>query len=295
MAHVGFIGLGQMGGPMSRNLMKGGYRLKVHDVDRAAVDRLVKDGAEAAASPREAAEGAEAVFTILPIGAVVEEVVFGPAGVAEGVAGDALYVDMSTILPADTDRIGGRLAGRGIAMVDAPVGRTSAAAAAGKSLFMVGGTKENVERARPYLEKMGDTIVHCGPLGAGSRMKIVNNYMSIVSNLLTAETLTLAESCGIGREVALEVMRRTPAGRGHLNTTWPDKALKDDPEPAFMLDLAFKDLGLALDMAGQLDVPLATGAAARQIYALARGQGHGRHDWTTGIYRTLRALAGKAG
>ncbi|MBM3524108.1 MAG: sulfolactaldehyde 3-reductase, partial [Alphaproteobacteria bacterium] len=209
-----------------------------------------------------------------------------------GLSKDALYVDMSTILPDDTDRIGRRLETKGLAWVDAPVGRTSAAAVEGKSLFMVGGSAENVARVRPYLEKMGDTVIHCGKTGTGSRMKVVNNYMSVVLNLLTAETLTLAETCGVAREVALEVMRATPAGRGHMNTTWITKALKDDPAPDFMLDLAFKDLGLALETAGAKNVPLATGAAARQIYALARGQGHGRHDWTTAIYRTVRRLSG---
>lgn len=293
MSNVGFVGLGQMGGPMSQNLIKGGYRLRVFDVNPKAVAALAAAGAIAASSPKDAAAGAAVVFTMLPIGAIVEEAVFGPDGIAEGISKNALLIDMSTILPADTDRIGRRLAERGIAMVDAPVGRTSAAAVEGKSTFMVGGGDKDIARARPYLEKMGEAIIHCGPLGTGSRMKVVNNYMSTVVNLLTAEALTLAEACGIKVETAIEVIRGTPAGRGHINTTWPGKALKDDPTPEFMLDLAFKDMGLALETAAQLNVPLATGAAARQIYALARARGMGRDDWTTAIYRTVRALAGR--
>jgi 4-hydroxybutyrate dehydrogenase/sulfolactaldehyde 3-reductase len=293
MSTVGFVGLGQMGAPMSRNLMKkGGHVLRVYDVNSAAIAALVKDGAVATTSPKDAAAGAQVVFTMLPIGAIVEEAVFGPSGIAEGIAKDALYIDMSTILPADTDRVGKRLASSGIAMVDAPVGRTSAAAVAGTSTFMVGGKAADVARAKPYLQAMGEDIIHCGPLGAGSRMKLVNNYMSTVLNVLTAEALTLAEASGIKVETALEVLRGTTAGRGHINTTWPNKALKDDPTPEFTIDLAFKDLGLALESAGSINVPLATGAAARQMYAIARSQGRGRDDWTTGIYRTERTLAG---
>ena len=294
MSNVGFVGLGQMGGPMSRNLIKGGFKLRVFDLDAKAVAAVVKAGATAANSAKDAAKGADVVITMLPIGAIVEQAVFGPNGIVEGMGKDAILIDMSTILPVDTDRIGKRLKERGFAMVDAPVGRTSAAAVEGKSTFMVGGAAADVARARPYLEKMGEMIVHCGPLGAGSRMKLVNNYMSCVINLVTAESLTLAEACGIEIDTALEVLRGTPAGRGHINTTWPGKALKDDPKPDFMLDLAFKDLGLALDTAAPLNVPLMTGASARQMYALARARGMGRDDWTTAIYRTVRALAGRA-
>ncbi|MEE8499149.1 MAG: NAD-binding protein [Kiloniellales bacterium] len=138
---------------------------------------------------------------------------------------------------------------------------------------------------------MGESITHCGPLGAGVMVKLVNNYISAVVNLATAEGLALAEAAGIDRNVVVEVISQTPAGQGHIHTTWPAKALVDDPTPVFMLDLAYKDVGLALETAARLNVPLATGAAGRQIYAMARSQGRGRDDWTTGIFRTVRALA----
>ncbi len=139
---------------------------------------------------------------------------------------------------------------------------------------------------------MGESITHCGPLDAGAMVKLVNNYISAVVNLATAEGLALAEAAGIDRNVVVEVISQTPAGQGHIRTTWPNKALVDDPTPAFMLDLAYKDVGLALETAARLNVPLATGAAGRQIYAMARSQGRGRDDWTTGIFRTVRSLAG---
>lgn len=291
MAKVGFIGLGQMGGGMSRNLIKGGHSLKVFDLSETAVRKLVDVGAEPAANARMAAEGADAVFTILPVGAIVEEVVFGPDGIAEGISKDAVYVDMSTILPDETRAIGGRLAERGIAMVDAPVGRTSAHVAAAASTFMVGGEKADVARVMPYLECMGESITHCGPLGAGAVVKLVNNYISAVCNLVTAEGMVLGLAAGVDQETIVEVISQTPAGRGHIATSWPAKALADDPSPAFMLDLARKDLGLALAAAASAKVPLTTGGVAREIYNAASAAGRGREDWTTGVYRTVKDLA----
>ena len=294
MAEIGFIGLGQMGRAMSRNLAKAGHALRVFDIDSEAVQALVADGADAAGSPAEAARGVAFVFTMLQVGPIVEEVVFAGNGIAEGISRDALYIDMSTILPEETQAIGKRLAERGIHMIDAPVGRTSAHAVAGTSTFMVGGEDADIARARPLLEVMGETITRCGPLGSGAMVKLVNNYISAVINLATAEGLALAEAAGIGQDIVADVIGQTPAGLGHIRTTWPDKALKDDPTPAFMLDLAYKDMGLALETAARLNVPLATGSAGRQIYAMARVQGRGRDDWTTGIFRTVRTLAGLA-
>jgi 4-hydroxybutyrate dehydrogenase/sulfolactaldehyde 3-reductase len=293
MARIAFVGLGQMGGPMSRNLLKAGHELRVFDLDPRAVAAVAAAGAAPAPTAREAAIGAEFAFTILPVGQIVEEAVLGPEGLAHGLGESALLVDMSTILPEETRRVGQRLRERGVAMVDAPVGRTSAHAVTGTSTFMVGGDAADVERARPLLLSMGEAVTHCGPLGAGATVKLANNYISAVVNMATAEGLTLGLAAGIELDKMVEVISQTPAGQGHIRTTWPQKALVDDPTPAFMLDLAHKDLGLALDTAARLRVPLATGAAARQFYAIAQAQGRGRDDWTTGIFRTLKSLIGR--
>lgn len=291
MATIGFVGLGQMGGAMSRNLLKAGHRLKAHDLDGAAVAAVVAAGGEAVAGPREAAAGADFILTILPEGPIVESVVLGPGGIAEGMAPGALYIDMSTVLPDEAVRLGEALRARCLAMLEARVGRTSAHAETGTSTFMVAGAPEDVGRARPILLAMGEAITVCGPLGAAATMKLINNYISTVINLATAEGLAWGLAAGLELATMVEVIAQTPAGRGHIATTWPGKALVDDPRPAFMLDLASKDLGLALQAAAALRVPLATGAAARQIYAIAQGRGHGREDWTTGAFRTLKALA----
>jgi 4-hydroxybutyrate dehydrogenase/sulfolactaldehyde 3-reductase len=172
-------------------------------------------------------------------------------------------------------------------MVDAPVGRSSQHAVEGKLLIMAGGAQADVDRARPVLERLGDTIVHCGPVGSGARMKLVNNMMSITLNVTAAEALMLAQASGLDPELARKVMLGTPAGQGHMATTYPAKVLRNDLTPGFMVDLAHKDLGLALDLASQLRLPVPTATAARQAYEQARNAGHGRHDWTS-VYAVLR-------
>ena len=287
MQRIGFIGVGTMGGPMARNLLKAGLTLRVFDVNPKASEALTAEGASVAASPADTAQDAQAVITMLPNGADVEAAVFGPAGASERMQQGRLLIEMSTIAPAVTDRIAGRLRARGIAMLDAPVGRSSRHAVEGKLLIMVGGDAADLQRARPILEKLGDTIVHCGKSGSGSRMKVVNNFMSITSNVTTAEALLLAEASGLDPELARNVMLGTPAGQGHMGTTYPAKVLRDDLSPGFMVDLAHKDLGLALELASQLGLSVATGMAAKPIYDLARSEGHGRNDWTA-VYAMLR-------
>ena len=291
MSTIGFVGLGVMGAPMARNLMRGGHTVRGYDVSPAVMDGIAADGAARAGSAEEAAEGADVVITMLPTGLHVMDAVFGVSGVCEGVDRGALFIDMSTVLPMETDEIGQRLREHDIAMVDAPVGRSSQHAVDGKLLSMVGGEAGDVERARSVLRLLGDTIIHCGALGMGSRMKVVNNFMAIAINAVTAEALTLAEASGLERDVVLDVLRRTTAGQGHLNTTYPAKVLKGDTSPGFMIDLAQKDLGLALKLAESLSTPVTVGAAAQELYAQAQERGDGRKDWTV-LYSTVRSLAG---
>ena len=291
MAKIGFVGLGQMGSAMCPHLIKDGHHVTVYDVSQKAVSALEKQGAKGAKSPKDAAQDCEAIFAILPIGEIVEKVVLGTDGIADGMSGDAIFVDMSTILPDETRQIGKGLADRGFSMVDAPVGRTSAHAINGKSTFMVGGKKQDIDRVVPFLECMGEALTYCGELGSGSVVKLVNNYISAVSNLVTAEGLALGLKSGVSQDVLVEVISKTPAGLGHITTAWSDKALKDNASPAFMLDLARKDIGLALMAGASSKVPLSTGSVAREIYNIASATGRGEDDWTTGIYRTLKSLS----
>ena len=194
---------------------------------------------------------------------------------------------MSTIAPAVTDYIAEKMAERGIGMLDAPVGRSSQHAVEGKLLIMVGGTEADLKRSRPVFERLGDTIVHCGPVGSGARMKIVNNFMSVTLNATTAEALTLSEASGLDPELARKVMLGTVAGQGHMATTYPAKVLKNDLTPGFMIELADKDLALAIELARQLGVEVATGTAVKPAYEIARAEGYGRKDWTA-IYAFFR-------
>jgi 4-hydroxybutyrate dehydrogenase / sulfolactaldehyde 3-reductase len=287
---IGFIGVGVMGAPMVRNLLKGGYQLRVFDVNAAAMEALKPSGAMPSGTPAEAAKGMDAVITMLPNGEHVEDALFGKDGAAAAMAKGALFIDMSTIAPTVTDRIAKNMAERGIDMVDAPVGRSSQHAVEGKLLIMAGGSDGALARARPILEKMGDTIVHCGPVGCGARVKIVNNYMAIVANTTTAEALALAEASGVDPEVARKVMLGTTAGMGHMSTTYPAKVLKGDLTPGFMVDLAAKDLGLAIDFARNLGVSVATGETARDAYSRAQKNGRGRQDWTAIYAMTKESL-----
>lgn len=291
MKKIGFIGTGVMGLPMARNIIKGGFDVTAFDINSDALQTIRQDGGAAAESAKGAAEGADIVVTMLPNGDHVLDAVFGPNGAVEGMGQNTLLVDMSTILPTVTDEIANRLAATGHRLVDAPVGRTSLHAEEGKLLIMAGGQAEDVEAVQPILECMGDTIVHCGQTGAGARVKLINNYMSIACNVVTAEALTLAERSGVDRNLAIEVMMGTTAGQGHLATTYPAKVLKGDVSPGFMVDLAHKDMGLALDFAAAMKTPIPMGAAARQVYASAQVQGRGRDDWTA-ILETVRTLAG---
>jgi 4-hydroxybutyrate dehydrogenase/sulfolactaldehyde 3-reductase len=291
MSVVAFIGLGQMNHPISMNLLKNGHKLQVFDVDRDAVDSLAKAGAKGCKDPAEAAQGADFVITMLPNGELVHDVLFGENGVASTLSRNALTIDMSTIHPLHTDRLIGEMAKRGFEMMDVPVGRTSDQAVTGSLLLLAGGTDEQIERARPVLMLMGNELVNAGGPGMGIRVKIVNNYMSIALNALSAETATLCEALGLDFEVALTVMKGTPANKGHFTTTWPNKVLKGDLSPAFMVDHAHKDIGLALDVANRLHTTLPMGAAARETYNQARAQGRGKQDWTS-LLEHLRDASG---
>ena len=291
MSTVAFIGLGIMGEPMARNLLKGGHIVRAFDVRTSAMEAISSKGAVLATSPGNAAVDAEFIFTMLPSGKEVNQAVFGENGFAQSMTENSLFIDTSTILPADTDEISAKLAAKGLKMMDAPVGRLAQNAIEGTLLFMVGGLESDLENVRPLLNLLGDEIVHCGAVGMGARMKIVNNYQSTALNILTAETLTLAKASGLDVNLAVEVMRETTAGRGHMNATYPNQVLSGNIEPGFMIDLAHKDLGLALETTAALRAPAFLGAAARQAYSIAQSNGQGRKDWTS-VYLTLQQLAG---
>jgi 4-hydroxybutyrate dehydrogenase/sulfolactaldehyde 3-reductase len=291
MKAIGFIGLGAMGGPMARNVLKGGYTLRVHDVVPEAAEALRLAGAEPRPSPREVARDADCVITMLPDSPDVEAVLLGGDGVLAGARAGTYVIEMSTIDPSVSRRVGEILRARGLRFVDAPVGRTAAHAQAGTLLVMIGGETADVHAVEPLLRTMGSDLVHCGPPGAGITMKVVNNYLSCAASVLTAECLVLGVKAGLDLETMLRVMTGTAAKTAHLEMTYPAKALRGDFTPGFLIDLAHKDLGLALRLGAEERVPLAMGAVAREVYSAARAHGKGRLDYT-GIVTLLEETAG---
>lgn len=279
---VAFIGLGTMGAPMARNLVKGGHTLAVFDVSERAVEPFRKL-CRVAASPRQAAQGAQAVVTMLPDSAHVREALLGAQGACGSLARGALVVEMSTIAAAASSELAAELARRGYRMVDAPVGRTPRDAAAGTLMVIAGGSAQDVAEARPLFECLADTIVHAGPQGHGIRLKLVNNYMSAVGAVLAAEALTLANKAGLDRATTIRVLSGTTAGRGHLNVNYPRKVLAGDVTPDFPMRMAVKDVTHALCLGAELGAPLMLGAIAREVFALGKPWGRADEDWTAAL------------
>ncbi|HDX9079669.1 TPA: sulfolactaldehyde 3-reductase [Klebsiella oxytoca] len=292
MTTIAFLGLGQMGSPMANNLLQKGHAIRVYDVNQQAVNEIVQNGAKASITPAQAAEGADFVITMLPNGDIVRHVLLGKEGVSETLSRDALVIDMSTIHPLQTQVLINDMKEKGLSMMDAPVGRTSLNAIDGTLLILAGGTSEQIERARPILMCMGNELVEAGGPGMGIRQKLINNYMSIALNALSAEAAVLCESLDLNLDIAIKVMSGTAAGKGHFTTTWPGKVLKGDLSPAFMVDLALKDLRIAVDVAQQTGAPLNMGIAAESYYSSASESGRGRQDWSA-LLSQVRLQAGR--
>lgn len=278
--HIGFIGLGRMGRPMATNLLRKGFALIVHDIVPESVSVLVRHGAKAASSAAELARSSEIVFTVLPTHVEVEQVLLGPEGVVASARPGTLVVEMSTIAPASTDRIAAALAEAGMRFVDAPIGRLASHADRGECLFMLGGSDADCDAIEPMLAAMGTDIHRCGPAGSGIRTKLVNNYLAITSCQMNAEALTLMQAFGLDLDRSLEVIHGTTATNGQLRMNYATKVLAGDVEPGFQIDLAHKDLSLALEAAGAERVPMTLGAAARESLNLARAGGFGGKDFS---------------
>ena len=291
MGMIGFVGLGRMGRPMASNLTRKGFRLAVHDINRDAVAELELLQAKGVASVAEATRGSEIVVTMLPNSAVVTAIVAGEGGILQHATRGTLIMDMSTVSPETTDALAAKAAEKGIAFVDAPVGRLAAHADRGESLFMVGASASDFERVKPLLEAMGNTIYHCGPVGTGTRTKLVNNLLAVASCQLNAEALALSQRFGLDLERTLDVLYGTTAVNGQLRVNWPAKVLKSDTAPGFAIDLAHKDLSLIVEAANAAKVPMPMVAAAREAFSAARASGFGGQDFSA----MVDALCASAG
>ena len=213
---VGFIGLGVMGGPMALNILKGGHDLTVFDLNPEAVAQLTSAGARAAASPREVGAASEVVVTMLPEPHHVEKVVLGEDGVAAGLPPNGVVIDMSTIDPQTSQKIGAELRRRGLHMVDLPVGKTSEHAVTGTLTLMVGGEPEVIDRVKPVLDCMGNETYPCGGPGMGHAMKITNNLLATTIMAANTEALAIGVKSGLSLDLMIEIMKTTMAWNAQL-------------------------------------------------------------------------------
>jgi 3-hydroxyisobutyrate dehydrogenase len=286
MARIGFIGLGNMGLPMLRNLLVAGHDVTAFDLVASARDAAATAGAGVARSVVEVASTAELLITMLPEGRHVREVYLGVDGVIAAAADDALLIDCSTIDVATARAVWQAAAERGVEMVDAPVSGGVAGAANATLTFMVGGEEGAVARARPILEQLGATVVHTGSSGSGQAAKICNNMMLAIAMIGVAEAFTMAERLGLSAEALFEVASRS-SGQSWALTRYcpvpglvPGSPANRDYQPGFTTAMMAKDLRLAQDAATSVDVATPLGSEARNLYALFKGRGHGELDFS---------------
>jgi 3-hydroxyisobutyrate dehydrogenase len=290
---IAFIGLGNMGGPMARNLVKAGHMLTVFDVVKSNVDALVAHGATAADSAKHAAAVGEVVITMLPSSPHVKSVYLGDAGVLAGAAAGTTLIDSSTIDPATAREVAAAALARGFAMADAPVSGGTGGAEAGTLTFMVGAEPQLFERIKPLLGHMGKNIVHCGGAGTGQVAKICNNMLLGISMVGVAEAMNLGVSLGIDPKVLAGIIN-TSSGRCWSSDTYnpypgvlPNAPASRGYTGGFGTDLMLKDLGLATDAAKQAKASVVMGATAQQLYQLLSSQGAGGQDFSA-IINLLR-------
>ena len=274
---IGFIGLGTMGAPMARNLLKRGFALTVWGRRPEAIAPLVSAGAVAGESAADVASSSDIVMTMVTDTRAVEDVILGPRGVANGARSGVLVVDHSTIDPDATKRIAGELQARGIDMLDAPVSGGGAAADAGTLAIMVGGTGAALERATPALSCYGKSIVHIGPNGAGQVAKACNQICTIVNQLGAAEAMLLAERAGVDPRAVKEALMGGFAASRMLDLQAP-KMIARDFEGKVESRLHHKDIHIVLDLARSLGLELPASAAAADVLDRLQQRGGARHD-----------------
>jgi len=287
---VGFIGLGIMGKPMAKNLIKAGFTLVVHNRSRTAVDELVKLGATAAGSPREVASSVDTIITMLPNSPDVESVALGAKGIKEGAATGQLFLDMSTINPIVSQKIARELEPLGVAMVDAPVSGGEKGAIEGTLSIMVGGRSQDFERALPIFNVLGKTITHMGPLGAGGFTKLANQIIVAINLTAIGEALVFGAKAGVDPQKMIRALAGGLAGSKCLDQK-SEKILTGDFAPGFKIDLHFKDLNLIHEAARSVGVPIPTAALVEQLFAALRIRGRGGLDHS-GVITLFEDLAG---
>jgi 3-hydroxyisobutyrate dehydrogenase len=296
---IGFIGTGAMGRPMMANLVKNGFVVTAYDVAPEALRTAVTLGATAGGSAAAVAKASEVLVSVLPSSSHVEAAYLGAGGVLEGITAGRLAIDMSTIDPATSRRVADALQGRGVRFIDAPVSGGVPRATDGTLAIMVGGDARDVEAARPILSAMGSTVIHVGPVGAGEVAKLCNNLIAGVAAVAVSEAFRIAEGFGVDPRTLTAVIAKSSGNTWVMEHAHPVPGLaaraasNHDYAPGFTTDLMAKDLGLAVNAARELRVPVVVAPAAQQALRLASSHGLGKKDFTS-VYLFLKPSPGDA-
>lgn len=288
MAQIAFIGLGNMGLPMSVNLVKAGHSVQVFDLVASAIEIAVGHGAVAAASASSAARGADFVFTMLPAGQHVRSLYLdGDTPLLDAMERDAVAIDSSTIDAKTAQSIAAMATERERAFMDAPVSGGTAGASAGTLSFLCGASDQHFAKVEPVLQAMGKNIFHAGAPGAGQIAKACNNMLLSVLMTGTCEALNMGVKAGLDPAVLSEIMCQSSGGNWALNVYNPVPGVMENVPASrgyrggFMTDLMVKDLGLAMDLSQQLNAPVPMGSQARALYAMHKARGNGGLDFSS--------------
>lgn len=287
---IGFIGLGIMGEPMAYNLLKAGYDLAVFNRTPSRMERLLREGALAAGSPRELGESCDVVITIVADSPDVEAVVLGENGILAGLRPGGVVIDMSTISIAVTRRLAAEIESKGGEMLDAPVSGGDVGAIAGTLAIMAGGKREVFDRCLPILQVMGKSVVYTGGHGMGQTTKLCNQIICAVTNLAVCEAVEFSRKAGVDPGTMIEAVKGGSAGSWQLINLGP-KMVAGNFDPGFMIDLQQKDLRLALEAAREMQLPLPALALVNQLFAGCQAHGEGR-EGTQALIKSLRRLGG---
>jgi len=279
-----------MGRPMAKNLLKAGYTVVVHSRSQGPVDDVAAAGAKKASSPKEVAAQSDVLITMLPNSPDVELVALGKNGVIEGARSGLLYADMSSISPSVAKKVGAALAGKGVKMLDAPVSGGEQGAINAALSIMVGGDKAVFDQMLPVFQALGKTITLLGPLGSGNFTKLANQIIVATNLTAIAEALTLAKKAGLDRELTITALMGGLAGSKCLEQK-KGNYLGNTYNPGFKIDLHYKDLGLILESARELGVPVPVTAVVQELFNALRVKGRGGLDHS-GVITLLEDLAG---
>ncbi len=274
---LGFIGVGNIGTPMCRHLIEAGHTVLAYDVSANNLARIVNLGAQAAESPRAVAQACDIVFSSLPGPKEIEQVALGEDGIIEAARPGLIYVDLSTNAPATAQALCATLAEKGVIMLDAPVSGGVTGAERGTLAVMVGGDHKTFETCKPLLKHIGANVFHVGDIGSGCVAKLVNNMLAFINTAAASEGMALGTKAGVDPHKLYDIVQASSGGSWAMNQ-FPNKVFHGDFTPGFTIDLAYKDLRLALEMGDQLSVPLLMGSICINFMRQLRANGAGGND-----------------